>query len=357
MKRSENINLLSTVNNAKQKILTCAFALCFAPAFSQNQKIQKMTTTDFTTDIVVDQTPEEVFNAVTNPRGWWSEEIEGGTAKLNDEFTYHYKDVHECKIKLTEVIPNKKVVWHVLDNYFNFTKDKSEWVDTKIIFEISEKGNKTQLHFTHLGLVPEYECYSICNDSWDNYIKLSLRNLIVTGKGQPNPKDKEREFNEQLLKQHNIPSAEVKEQPYQTSITVDMPAHEAFENINQVTKWWTENLEGSSQNLNDEFSVRFGDVHYSSQKLVEVVPDKKVVWLVTDSKLNFITNQQEWTNTKISFEIFTQNNKTEVRFTHHGLVPAIECFNACSNAWSQYIQGSLWKLLTTGKGQPEKKEG
>jgi hypothetical protein len=161
-----------------------------------------MNTSDFTTAIFVDQTPEEAFNAINNVRGWWSEEIEGSTNKLNDEFSYHYKDVHKCKMKIIEFVPNKKVVWHVLDNYFNFTKDKSEWIDTKIIFEISESDNKTQIHLTHSGLVPEYECYSICFDSWNNYIKISLRNLIVTGIGQPNPKDKEREFNEQLLKQH-----------------------------------------------------------------------------------------------------------------------------------------------------------
>lgn len=162
-----------------------------------NQKNTTMATADFTTTIVVDETPEKVFHAVTDPRGWWSEEIEGSTAKLNDEFTYHYKDVHISKMKLIEVIPNQKVVWLVRDNYFDFTKDKSEWNGTKVIFEISEQDNKTQLRFTHLGLVPEYECYSICRDAWTNYIKNSLRSLITTGKGQPNPK--EGGFNEQLL--------------------------------------------------------------------------------------------------------------------------------------------------------------
>src|ERR1041385_4126079 len=93
------------------------------------------------------------------PRKWWSEEIEGSTDKLNAEFRYHYEDVHRCKIKIIEFIPNEKVVWLVFDNYFKFTKDKSEWTGTKIIFKISEKDGKTQLHFTHLGLVPEYECF------------------------------------------------------------------------------------------------------------------------------------------------------------------------------------------------------
>ncbi|MEI3802829.1 MULTISPECIES: SRPBCC family protein [unclassified Chitinophaga] len=148
-----------------------------------------MTASDFNTILLADQTPAEVFNAINNVRGWWSENIEGGTTRLNDEFTYQFKDVHKCTMKLIEVIPDKKAVWLVLDNYFNFTEDKTEWTGTKIEFEISEKENKTQLHFTHRGLVPAYECYNICFDAWTHYINDSLRNLITTGKGQPNPKE------------------------------------------------------------------------------------------------------------------------------------------------------------------------
>jgi uncharacterized protein YndB with AHSA1/START domain len=145
-----------------------------------------MTTKDFTTTILVDNTPEEVFNAINNVRGWWSEEIEGATDKLNSEFDYHYEDVHRCKIKIIELVPNKKIIWSVLDNYFKFTKDKSEWKGTKIIFDIAKKDNKTEMRFTHQGLVPAYECYEICRDAWTGYIQKSLRNLITAGKGQPN---------------------------------------------------------------------------------------------------------------------------------------------------------------------------
>jgi hypothetical protein len=148
-----------------------------------------MKTPDFNTGFSVDQTPNEVFNAVNNVRGWWSERIDGGTDQLNDEFTYQRWDLHKCTMKLIEVVPDKKVVWLVLDNYFSFTKDQTEWVGTKIEFEISEKDGKTELHFTHRGLVPAYECYDICFDAWTSYIKGSLQDLVTKGKGKPNPRE------------------------------------------------------------------------------------------------------------------------------------------------------------------------
>jgi hypothetical protein len=89
-----------------------------------------MTTPDFTTTVLVDKTPTEAFNAIKNISAWWSENIEGATDKLNDEFIYHYKDIHYCKLKLIELVRDQKVVWLVLDNYFKFTEDKSEWKGT-----------------------------------------------------------------------------------------------------------------------------------------------------------------------------------------------------------------------------------
>lgn len=158
-----------------------------------------MSTQSFTTKIIVDQSPEEVFKAVQNVRGWWSEEIEGKTEELNDQFDYHYEDIHRCKIKLVEVIKNEKIVWLIEQNYFKFTDDKTEWTGTKPTFEITAKNGKTELTFTHVGLVPDYECFEICRDSWTNYIQKSLKNLIETGKGTPNASGKPQTENEKKL--------------------------------------------------------------------------------------------------------------------------------------------------------------
>ena len=145
---------------------------------------------NYTTSFVVDQTPEEVFAAINNVRGWWSGEIEGSTDKPGEDFTYRFEDVHYSKQKITEFIPGKKVVWHVLDGYLNFVQDRSEWKGTDITFDISKKGDKTEVRFTHVGLVPQIECFNACSTAWGSYINGSLRNLITTGKWQPNPKEK-----------------------------------------------------------------------------------------------------------------------------------------------------------------------
>ncbi len=148
-----------------------------------------MTEPSFTTSFTVDQTPEAAFAAITNVRGWWSEDIAGPTDRVGEAFDYRYKDVHRCRIMVTELVPGRKVAWHVEKNYFSFTEDKSEWTGTNMVFDITRAGDRTQVKLTHVGLTPEFECYEICSDGWGTYINLSLRNLIATGKGQPNVGD------------------------------------------------------------------------------------------------------------------------------------------------------------------------
>ena len=151
----------------------------------------KVSEKDLTMTITVDRSPREVFDAINNVRGWWSEEIDGSTNKLGALFKYRYKDMHRSSQKITELVPDKKVAWHVTDSRLEFVKDKAEWNGTDIVFDIAKKGDKTELRFTHVGLVPALECYGACSDGWSFYIKDSLRELIQTGMGKPVRKEKD----------------------------------------------------------------------------------------------------------------------------------------------------------------------
>src|ERR1700679_2107651 len=93
-------------------------------------------------------------------------------------------------------------------------------------------------------------------------------------------------------------------QSYSTEIEVTASPVDVFNCINDVPKWWSKDFEGSSTKLHDEFMICHPGQHYSKQQLIEVIAGKKVVWLVTDSELNRLENDQtEWTGTKIFFEI------------------------------------------------------
>ena len=146
-----------------------------------------MANTDFTYTLLTDRTPHEVFQAITNVRGWWSgyysEEIKGNTEKLNDEFSFSAGDgIHYSEQKLVEVIPDKKIVWLVKNSKLSFLKHQDEWNGSKIIFEISKKGSQTQLVFTHVGLTPAVECYEACAPAWSQYLQNKLLPLINNGK-------------------------------------------------------------------------------------------------------------------------------------------------------------------------------
>lgn len=138
------------------------------------------------------------------------------------------------------------------------------------------------------------------------------------------------------------------------TLTTTQSPEQVFQTVLNVRSWWSgyfsESFEGTSAELNEEFSFHAGEgAHYSKQKLVELVPNKKIVWLVTDSKLSFLEKQDEWTGTKIIFEISTEGDQTNVKFTHEGLTPASECFDNCTPAWAQYLQGKLLPLIGGGR--------
>jgi Activator of Hsp90 ATPase homolog 1-like protein len=146
----------------------------------------------------------------------------------------------------------------------------------------------------------------------------------------------------------------MKSRSFAATIEVAKAAQKVFTSITDVGQWWTNDFEGSSENLNEEFVIHHPGQHYSKQKLVEVVPNKKVVWLVTDSTLYWLQkDQHEWTGTKMIFEITTAGNKTIISFTHEGLTPEKECYALCEQGWDLIIRSWLYYFITYGTPSPD----
>ena len=139
-----------------------------------------MNSQNFTTSFTVNKTPEAVFDAINDVRGWWSAVpgIEGSTDQLGAEFTYRYEPYHWSRQRITELVPGRKVVWLVVDGELSFVKDKSEWNGTQMVFDITPKGGKTEVRFTHVGLVPDGECYGACSNAWGSLINVDLKGRI-----------------------------------------------------------------------------------------------------------------------------------------------------------------------------------
>src|SRR5882672_6091631 len=144
----------------------------------------------------------------------------------------------------------------------------------------------------------------------------------------------------------------MKNQEFNCSITVNITPKEAFKMISRVSEWWIMEVEGKTEKLNDEFTVRAGTT-WKSFKITEVIPDKKTVWLVADCNLPWNTDLKEWKGTQIVWEISSKRNLTRINFSHIGLAK-LDCGNQCMNSWSNYIKQSLFKLITEGEGLPNK---
>jgi uncharacterized protein YndB with AHSA1/START domain len=134
----------------------------------------------------VDESPEHVYAAINDVRGWWSAQITGSTDHAGAEFSYWVPGTHYVKFRVTELVPGRRVSWLALDSWLAFPEDKQEWTGTTVTFDITDVDGRAQVRFTHHGLVPEVECYDVCWVAWGGYITGSLRNLITTGTGQPN---------------------------------------------------------------------------------------------------------------------------------------------------------------------------
>ncbi|SHL49683.1 Uncharacterized conserved protein YndB, AHSA1/START domain [Pseudonocardia thermophila] len=136
------------------------------------------------------------------------------------------------------------------------------------------------------------------------------------------------------------------------TITVDAPPRTVYEAVLDVRGWWSAALVGESRAVGDVFEFEVPGVHWSRHRVTEIVPGERVAWRTLDARMTFLDDEAEWAGTDIEFAISERAGRTELRFTHHGVTPGSECFDACSDGWGFYIGTSLRELVTSGTGRP-----
>ncbi len=137
-------------------------------------------------------------------------------------------------------------------------------------------------------------------------------------------------------------------------IEVAKSREEVFSCITQVAKWWSTDFEGESSRLHDVFTIHHPGQHFSGQQLIDVAPNSKITWLVTDSMLDWLTeDKHEWTDTKMIFALTAEGQKTILEFIHEGLTPEKECFAMCEVGWNMIIKNWLFHFITHGEPSPE----
>lgn len=148
----------------------------------------------------------------------------------------------------------------------------------------------------------------------------------------------------------------MKSQDLTFSFTVERTPDELFAAIGAVATWWPGEIKGETRRLGGVFTYRYKDMHRSTQEITEWVPGERVVWQVTESQLSFVKDKDEWTATEMVFEINAKGGKTELRFTHRGLTPKMECYGACSQGWGYIVNESLLPFILTGKAPSDFEE-
>jgi len=141
----------------------------------------------YSVSYTVEQSPEEVFAAILDVGAWWTGELEGHADEVGAEFTYRHPPQHYSRQRVVALEPGRRVVWKVTDSHLSFISEPAEWTGSEIVFDIEPAGEGAELHFTHVGLVPDVECFGACSTGWLHYVNGSLRSLITTGVGLPDP--------------------------------------------------------------------------------------------------------------------------------------------------------------------------
>ena len=137
-------------------------------------------------EIKISASPEAVYHALTSQIDKWWTESSNEAGQVGDKLVVSFEKTTCWQMIVTEASKNQLLVWQVLQAYHDLENiaKKDEWKGTTIRWEILATNAGSKLMLTHQGLVPELQCYEICQSGW-HYFLGSLKGFLETGKGHP----------------------------------------------------------------------------------------------------------------------------------------------------------------------------
>ena len=143
-----------------------------------------MTKQDYRLSISAPVSASDAYNKIARVSEWWAKDFEGSARNLGDTFTVRFGETF-VDFKVTEAISSSKAVWRVTNCYLPWLRDKTEWNNTRVVFEVSVSQSETTVTMTHEGLVPEVECFDTCEQGWNQHFGESLKQFLTDGHGLP----------------------------------------------------------------------------------------------------------------------------------------------------------------------------
>ncbi len=148
----------------------------------KGSEMSKINTQDYRRRIKTPATAKEAFAKISQVPWWWSKDFEGSSSKPGDVFTVRFKNGARYTIRISQFIPDKKIIWDVIDADQTWHEDRDEWNGTKMIWEISPEMNGSTVTMTHQGLLPNLECYEKCTKGWDYLLNQEgLYKILILG--------------------------------------------------------------------------------------------------------------------------------------------------------------------------------
>ena len=147
-----------------------------------------MTKQDFRLSISAPVSAADAYRKIADVSAWWAKDFTGSARNLGDVFSVRFAGTAEdttVDFKIAQAIPSSRIVWLVTNSYLPWLAEKTEWNNTKVIFEVTPGDGETTVTMTHEGLVPDVECYDGCVEGWTRHFGHSLKEFMTDGHGSP----------------------------------------------------------------------------------------------------------------------------------------------------------------------------